>query len=391
LERYPGVENDFTALQERLEAQGLVRKATVGAAALSCFSSRDLYETGYRAICADPLFLVRADTKPVARPYLRATGAELDAAATAALSCRPATHPVARSLSEVMAVPTPASAPAMEVDDRWAGYDGLILEQIRIHDGLGDEIPGMLAFPANASGRLPAVICLHGTGEGWELMMERRLTERGTSLYGWPRELARRGFAVLAITQRGHPPRGEAWDWEWPKLLLPYGRSAMGLFAADVAACVDVLSERPEIDPARIAIGGYSLGGIIAFHSFAIDARLRACFTFCGGVGSVRTLIREGITRFHSPYYYVPRLLSEGLDHARISEACAPRPLFVIGSEEDAGMPASALRAFGTEAAEAYRRAGAPASLRVSMHHGPHRVDRAMLEEAAAWLPSAAG
>ena len=391
LERYPGVENDFTALQERLEAQGLVRKTTVGAATLSCFSSRDLYETGYRAICADPLFLISDGTKAAARPYLRSTGAELDTSASAALSCRAATHPVAHALSEVMVVPTPAAAPTMEVEDRWAGRDGLILEQVRVHDGLGDEIPGMLAFPANASGRLPVAVCLHGTWESWEQMMERRLTERGTSLYGWPRELARRGFAVLVITQRGHPPRRESWDWEWPKLLLPYGRSAMGCFVADVAACVDVLSKRPEIDPSRIAIGGYSLGGIIAFYSFAVDARLRACFTFCGGVGSVRTLIREGTTRFHSPYYYIPRLLSEGLDHDRIAEACAPRPLFVIGAEEDAGMPASAVRAFGERAVDVYRRAGAAEKLRVSVHGGPHRVDRAMLEEAAAWLPSAVG
>ncbi len=390
LERYPGVENDFTALQKRLEDKGMVKKATVGAATLSCFGSRDLYDTGYRAMCSDPLFLVSEETKAVARQYLPSTGAELDTSATAAFSCRPATHPVARALSEVMAVPSPAAAPRMEVDDRWAGFDGLILEEIRIQDGLGDEIPGMLAFPANATGPLPAVVCLHGTGESWESMMERRLTERGTSLYGWPRELARRGFAVLAITQRGHPPRREAWDWEWPKLLLPYGRPAMGRFVADVAACVDVLAARPEIDPSRILVAGYSLGGIIAFYSFAVDARVQGCFTFCGGVGSVRTLIREGITRFHSPYYYIPRLLSEGLDHPRISEACAPRPLLVIGSEEDAGMPPSAVRAFGKEAAEVYRRAGAAGNLRVSIHAGPHRVDLAMLEEAAAWLSSAA-
>ncbi len=392
LERYPGVQNDFTALGALLERQDLVRLGAVGSSTLRCFRSRDLYEEGYRALCADPLFLVSEETKAVARQHVPGFGAELDAAAAKEQSIRAPAGAVSRRLATLMAVPSPNVAPSpnapprMEVRRRSISPEGLILEEVIIHDGLGDAIPGMLAIPAEGSRPFPAAICLHGTGESWQYLMERTVAERGTSLRGWARELARRGFAALAITQRGHPPRRESWDWEWPKLLLPYGRTAMGRFVADVAACADALSARPEIDAGRIAVGGYSLGGIISFYSFAIDPRLCACFTFCGGIGSVKTLIRTGNTRFHSPYYYLPGLLSADLDHPRVAEACAARPLLVMVTEEDAGMPLAGVREFEKKAAEVYERAGAAGRLKVSVRAGPHQMNAVMLEEAAAWL-----
>ncbi|MEW6752323.1 MAG: AAC(3) family N-acetyltransferase [Candidatus Latescibacterota bacterium] len=120
---------------------------------------------------------------------------------------------------------------------------------------------GTLAVPAQAQGPVPAVLCLHGTGGSLERMMEPECAPQGSHLLGWARALARRGLGVLAITQLSHPPRREPWDWEWPKRLLPYGQTAMGLLVADVVFCVDYLCHRPEVDARRIGVAGFSLGG----------------------------------------------------------------------------------------------------------------------------------
>jgi dienelactone hydrolase len=250
----------------------------------------------------------------------------------------------------------------------------------------GDAAPGMLALPLAREGRLPAVVCLHGTGECWQDLMERDLVARGTSHRGWARELARRGFAALAITQRGHPPRSDGWDWEWPRLLLPYGMTALGLLVSEALSCVTYLRTRPEIDARRIAVVGYSLGGIVAFYSFAVEQGIAACAVFCGGVGSVDTLIREGQTRFHSVPYYAPGLLAAGLDHPALAAALAPRPLLVSATRDDPGMPAAGVTELQERAAAAYREKGAEERLRVVMREGGHCLSREALDDAGAWL-----
>jgi dienelactone hydrolase len=219
--------------------------------------------------------------------------------------------------------------------------------------------------------------------------MEEPFFARGSTRVGWAREMVRRGFAALAITQFSHPPRPEPWDWEWPKLLPAYGRTGMGLLVADVMLCVDYLRGRSEVDPERIGVAGFSLGGIAAFYGFAVDPRIAACVSFCGGVGSVRRLVREGSTRFHSPYYYIPGLVSEGLDHPALAPILAPRPLLVCGATGDAGMPLSGVRDFEETASAAYAEAGASKNLKVLVEEGPHAMTVTAFEAAVEWLRKA--
>jgi hypothetical protein len=107
---------------------------------------------------------------------------------------------------------------------------------------------------------------------------------------------------------------------------------------------------------------------------------------FCGGVGSVRRLIREGQTRFHSVYYYPPGLLAADLDHPALAPALTPRPLLVSATRDDAGMPAAGVRDFEVSAAAAYRDKGAADRLRVVMRDGGHCLSREAIDDAGAWL-----
>jgi len=384
LARHPGVGNDFNPFGKRMENEGLVKIITIGNSTVRCFRSKDLYDCGMHSIRQDPLFLVNPETKEQASRYIPEYGKILDEKASEPLQIMVSKNPIAQRLANVLRVPH--SSLSIDRKNRFETSDDLILEEFRLRGSLSDFIPGMIAIPKERKGKLPAVICLHGTGESREWLMEQSLLERKSSLIGWAREFAKRGFVAVAITQFSHPPRHESWDWELPKLLPVYNQTAMGWLVSDVLTCVDYLHTCPEVDTERIAVGGFSLGGIAAFYSFVVDDRISAGFTFCGGVGSIQHLIREGNTRFHSVYYYVPDIVSENLDHPQLVSAIAPRPLFVYGTTEDAGMPVSGVKAFETEATKAYESLDAKNKLRIVVEDGQHALTVRAFDMVANWL-----
>ena len=386
LTRYWGVLSDFQRLGNRLEEQGHVHSAQIGQSQVRAVRARDLYDVGTYSVRRDPLFLVSADTKDVAQRYLPDYGAALDAYGSRHDALLTPANPTARRLAAVLKVPVVDDGPQVQERNRWQTDDGLILEELRFTGGPNSFVPALLARPCRVDGPLPAVVCLHGTGGTWEREMEPALLERGSTVLGWARELARRGYLALAITQLNHPPRQEPGDWREPRLLPLYGKTGMGRLVADAVLCLDYLSRRPDVDSARIGMGGFSLGGIVSFYTFALDPRVAAAFTFCGGVGSVRQLLRVGETRAHTAYYYPPNLLAEGLDHPQLVPAIAPRPFLVCGATQDVCMPVGAFKAFVDAAQVGYASAGAPDAFASLLEEGPHALTLRSFETAAAWL-----
>ncbi|OGO59391.1 MAG: hypothetical protein A2V85_08655 [Chloroflexi bacterium RBG_16_72_14] len=97
-----------------------------------------------------------------------------------------------------------------------------------------------------------AVVLLHGAGASKSDTREHATV------------LAQGGYGVLALDARGGGEsggRGMLWGWHGP---------------TDVAAAVDWLAARPELDPARIGVVGESMGGEQAITAAAADPRIRA-------------------------------------------------------------------------------------------------------------------
>lgn len=265
---------------------------------------------------------------------------------------------------------------------------GVALEDLRLRSPRNphDPIPAWLARPDDGR-RHPAVVCLHGSGRDRDLLLESAYAlDDSNRLHGWALELARRGWATLALTQRccgGRPGRMA----EWAKTEQLHGRTAMGGLVEDVLCAVDHLSEHcPWVDPGRIAVTGLSLGGIVAFYAAAVDERIAAVAPVCGGVGSLRTLAEQGHTDYHSTYYYVPGLLGAG-DHLQLLEAIAPRAALVVGAEDDVGMPAAAVRELGVAGEQVYAQAGAPSGAwAVRLRPGGHALLPQDLDAVDAWL-----
>ena len=124
----------------------------------------------------------------------------------------------------------------------------------------------MPAGVANAIGeeRFPAVIGLHGSGGGH------------ASMAGTARELAAQGFAVYVLHyfDRTGPP-GEHF-----KTML----RNFPLWMKTVWDAVSFVSTQPGVDPNRIGLLGYSLGGYLSVSSAGIDSRIKAVVEFFGGL-----------------------------------------------------------------------------------------------------------
>ena len=134
--------------------------------------------------------------------------------------------------------------------------------RVSYENSLGETVPGILMVPREESARKrPGIVCVPGTGGAAEEIADSRfyLEQR---LMGWACELARRGFATLAISPKGcEVRRSSLEDWATEnKLLAPYGRTQMGVLVEETLKGARLLAATPGVDPNRIGLTGNVAG-----------------------------------------------------------------------------------------------------------------------------------
>jgi pimeloyl-ACP methyl ester carboxylesterase len=108
----------------------------------------------------------------------------------------------------------------------------------------------------------------------------------------------------------------------------------------DVRAAVDALQKDARIDPDKIYLFGYGVGGMVALHTAALDPRIKGVVSICGFT-PMRTDTADrntgGIRRFSHERALLPRLGAFSGQEARIPYdyqdligAIAPRPVYVF-------------------------------------------------------------
>ncbi len=284
-----------------------------------------------------------------------------------------------RSFARLLKIP--ASPPEVKVTVAGSKTEeGLVVEDISWESLDGERVPAYVIHPANVSGRLPAVICLHGSSGSRDSVAAKQYgigewrqpgrEKPHKRMLGWGRELARHGYLTLSLTQRGLDTR-KPFVNELAKILLVHGRTAMGAVIYEIRQGVSYLVSRPDVDPARIGATGMSFGGITAFYVWVVDDRVEASAPLCGGVGSVDIFSRKGHTGFHGTYWWVPGLVPAG-DQAAFAAAMAPRPLMLWAPTEDVGMVKEGVDEFIRKVTPAYERAGAKSAFVVHQPPGTH-------------------
>ena len=142
----------------------------------------------------------------------------------------------------------------------------------------GMRVPAVLYRPVHLSGRVPAMIVVNGHGGD------------KSSWYSFYTGIlyARAGAVVLTydpIGENGRNDDHKSGTREHDKVVdVPgYPQHLSGLMITDVMQAVSYLRQRPDVDPDRIAILGYSMGSFVSAIAGAVDTRIHAVVLSGGG------------------------------------------------------------------------------------------------------------
>jgi dienelactone hydrolase len=226
--------------------------------------------------------------------------------------------------------------------------------------------------------RRPGILALHGHAErGMDTIAAADDPDADVPMtYG--RQAVDAGYVVLC----------PAW-WGWPgrdghvgcvgtrdkcnviqMAASMYGLSVLGLHIQDGQAALDVLSQRPEVDPARIGCIGNSYGGRTAMWLSAFDERVRATVASgCVNVFRERSLklVSCAIQYFHGMMRYC--------DVDDVFCLLAPRALQLMAGAVDPLLNERDREATFAKVRAAYAAAGAPDALECTVHPGGHWME----------------
>lgn len=197
--------------------------------------------------------------------------------------------------------PFPQPAPLRPVVTRRINDgDGFIIENIVFESRPGLTVTANFYLPAKRAGRVPAIIVVHSHHAP---KTQAELQDLGMT---W----ARSGAAVLIMDQLGAGERLQTQPWPRESYYSRYamgtqlylvGESLMKWMVWDLMRGIDLLVERPEVDPSRIIVlGAVAGGGDPAAVTAALDARVAAVLPFNFGEAGPEEHYTLGPRRYDS-------------------------------------------------------------------------------------------
>ena len=273
-----------------------------------------------------------------------------------------------------------------------------------------NRVPGILlkqTSPAPTPARRPVVIAHHGTGGNKETQLA--LLE----------QLAADGFIAVAIDARFHGARASQ-----PKGTADYNAAILRAFqtgqehpffidsAWDISRLVDCLVARDDVDPTRIALIGFSKGGIEAYLTAAADPRIAATVAFIGvqsfgwaldhnawqsRIGTIQPAFdaaakASGVTKTDAAFvrrFYdrVAPGIYDRFDGPAMLPLIAPRPFLAINGDFDDRTPLPGLELCAAAARAAYQAARAEENFTLTIQPNTgHKANPESVVAARAWL-----
>jgi pimeloyl-ACP methyl ester carboxylesterase len=243
---------------------------------------------------------------------------------------------------------------------------------------------GDLYYPANTpeGAKLPTVIWLHGNSYplGYMWVYHNDLHP--------VLALVRAGYAVLAYDQSGFGSRQSEAGPFYER--YPHW-SQMGRLVEDARAAIDALEKDPLVDPKRISLFGFSMGGTVALYTAALDSRVQSVVSVCG----FTPMRGDGgfITRFSQERGLMPRLgLFAGhesqipYDFDDLLATVAPRAALVVEPQLDRDANPAEVHATVDRARQVYSLYGAAEKLAIQEPWDYNRLPNKVQDEAVQWM-----
>jgi dienelactone hydrolase len=275
----------------------------------------------------------------------------------------------------------------------------------------GKRVPTLVVRQASAKGRLPTIVVLHGTGGNKEGMRD------------WLDDFAARGYLAVALDARYHG--------EWVpgvKGAQAYNEAAVAAWRSkpgekreypfwydssyDLWRAVDYLLTRPDVDPKRIGMLGFSMGGIQIWLAASVDTRVaaavpivaaqsmrwslennqwqgRAATISAAHAAAAKDLGEPAVNQRVARELWtklMPGILDE-FDCPSMIRLFAPRPLLLLSTENDQNCPLPGAKLAFAQAESAYKAAGAIDKLRIDVApNARHELVPQHRELAMDWL-----
>jgi cephalosporin-C deacetylase-like acetyl esterase len=214
--------------------------------------------------------------------------------------------------------------------------DGYRTETVIFDSMPGQHVTATLFLPKAGKGPFPAIVISPGhspTGRQGD--------------YSFGANFARNGVAALTYDIVGEGERLQYYDPELgvSRVGRPTGEHSMAAFHTwligghvaryfvfDAVRAIDYLTDRPEIDDARIGAFGCSGGGTVTAYLAALDERVKAAAVACY-INDFETLLKGPGPQ--DAEQSIQDFIASGLDIPDWIELAAPKPYAVVSTTED--------------------------------------------------------
>ncbi|HEX4038279.1 MAG TPA: alpha/beta fold hydrolase [Acidobacteriaceae bacterium] len=257
----------------------------------------------------------------------------------------------------------------------------------RVH--FGDAVTGDLYYPADTppGKKLPAVVWLHGYSYPLGYMWVYREDLHPILA------LVHAGYAVLAYDQSGFGSRlseaGPFYD-RYPQW------SRMGRLVEDAGAATNFLAHDAMVDPSRVYLFGFSLGGNVALYTAALNPNVKGVVSIVGFTPMRTDTLAKGtggVGRYAFERGLIPRLgffvgheKQIPYDYDGLLAMIAPRPALVVESLLDRDATPSDVSHAVDQARRVYTLYGAQDSLGLMEPWDYNRLPTYLQDQAIDWM-----
>jgi cephalosporin-C deacetylase-like acetyl esterase len=231
-----------------------------------------------------------------------------------------------------------------------------------------ESLPGLhvtanlyLPSPLNSNARRPAVLYVCGHGQNQKVYYQahaRRFAQLGMVC------LIAETVQLGEVAGYHHGCYREGW-FHWYS--RGYSPAAIELYNG--IRGLDLLAERPDVDPERMGVTGISGGGASTWWIAAGDERVKAAAPVCG-TATLESHVYDRVIDGHCDCMWWPNSLQ--WDLADVGGLIAPRPLLIASADRDGIFPIDSIRKVHSQLRRLYKTIDASERLKLVETPGGH-------------------